>query len=432
MKFLDFNNKYFLNFIFSNKNKLIYIAYSGGVDSRILLELIVNSFNKKNYIINVFHISYNLDINRLFWISHCKLVCNKLNVNFFFYKINLKKKNNIEEKARIIRFNFLKIVMNKNSFLFLGHNFNDKIETIFYRLFRGSGLLGIGGMKFINIFYDKQENLLIRPLIYISKSEIIKFAKKQMLCWILDYSNFNIDFDRNFLRHKILPLIGQRWPTLNLIIDRFSFLSLKSYNFIYFFIKCKFVYIKNNFLNISFLLNLPRFLRLELIRSWILEKKLIIPYFSFINNIEKNILLSRFDFSPVMYLKNYNIKKYRNLIYLNKYYSFYLNINVNKNIFLKFNKKFLYLSKKFFIRIEKKYGKGFKLINNYYYISNEKYIKFYIFLLKKNNIPPWNYFLYPCIFYNKDIVSIVGIWINKKYKVDLNEKGIVLSIISFI
>ena len=98
-----------------------------------------------------------------------------------------------------------------------GHHSDDQAETFLLALKRGSGLKGLSAMQ-SEMAFGKQ--LLVRPLLDISRLDIETYAKKHNLAWIEDESNSDECFDRNFLRHQILPKLNERWPSINKTIAR--------------------------------------------------------------------------------------------------------------------------------------------------------------------------------------------------------------------
>uniref|UniRef100_A0A2S2Q3W7 tRNA(Ile)-lysidine synthetase n=1 Tax=Sipha flava TaxID=143950 RepID=A0A2S2Q3W7_9HEMI len=141
------------------------------------------------------------------WSKHCKEICDTNNVPIIIKKIKITKKN-IENQARKKRYQIFKKILLPSEVLLTGHNLDDQCETLLLSIKRGSGLKGLSG-----IAHKKKivKNYLLRPLIKYSKKKIKKWAIRKKLKWIEDPSNYNIEYDRNFLRHKIIPKIHHRW-----------------------------------------------------------------------------------------------------------------------------------------------------------------------------------------------------------------------------
>ena len=119
-------------------------------------------------------------------------------------------KGSLEEKARVIRYRFLEKVKNKYNAnkIALGHNKNDQAETVIMRLLRGSGLEGLKGIPPV------RDKVIIRPIIGLTRDEILYYLNKKGLHYVSDSSNMDITFLRNKIRHKLIPLLKTYQPNV--------------------------------------------------------------------------------------------------------------------------------------------------------------------------------------------------------------------------
>lgn len=201
---------------FISENKLlkkgdkVLIALSGGPDSVFLLHFL-NKYKKKFEIeFGAVHINHllrgkNSDRDELF----CKTICSELKIPFYSTRKNVnsfakKNKLSIEIAARKIRYNFFKDVCSKNKFdkILTAHNSDDNAETVLLNLVKGSGLKGIAGIPVI------RENI-IRPILCLTKKEILDYLESNRFEFRIDESNLKNDFERNFLRNKVIPLLQE-------------------------------------------------------------------------------------------------------------------------------------------------------------------------------------------------------------------------------
>ncbi len=196
----------------------IYLAYSGGIDSHVLLHLCASDAQLKNKITAVY-INHGLQKEATAWSKHCESVCERLSVKFLSLtvKATAKQGESPEEAARNARYAALKPLLGKEDVLLLAQHSEDQLETVLLQLFRGSGLKGLSGMPESMVF---GEGRLVRPLLDVSKAQIIEYAKSHVLEWVEDPSNQQDQFDRNFLRNGIIPLLKQRWPSLAKTVSR--------------------------------------------------------------------------------------------------------------------------------------------------------------------------------------------------------------------
>lgn len=210
-------HQYFLK----RADKNILIAYSGGIDSQVLLHCLASLKSQKRLTseLSVCHVDHGLSANTFHWQAFAKEQCQKFNLPLKIISVNVKAKaqKSLEALARDARYDALQSVANVGDLIVTGHHSDDQAETFLLALKRGSGLKGLCAMQ---SEMPLGEQLLVRPLLNISRRDIEAYAKEYKLTWIEDESNTNERFDRNFLRHQILPKLNERWPSINKTIAR--------------------------------------------------------------------------------------------------------------------------------------------------------------------------------------------------------------------
>lgn len=196
-----------------------YIAYSGGLDSHVLLHALTQLKAQEPTLPQLIavHINHQLQQVAGSWELHCQQQAQALSVEFESHKVIVDSRNNIEARAREARYQVFSDVLEANDYIFLAHHQQDQIETFFYRLFRGAGIKGLSSIS-------KERSLgaghLVRPMLMFSREEITRYAQHHQLNYIQDPSNDNTDFDRNYIRHQLLPVIQQRWPVYSNAVQR--------------------------------------------------------------------------------------------------------------------------------------------------------------------------------------------------------------------
>lgn len=188
-----FLNKYKIS------NKKLLVSVSGGVDSMVLCDLLLKS--NLNY--SIAHINYKLrgkesDDDQLFIKKYSKI--NKL--NFYSKSYNLSNyTKSIQSIARDIRYEYLNKIKTqyKYDYILTAHHLDDNIETIFLNLQRGKKNNTFLGIKEFN-------NYILRPLLELTKEEIINYAIKNDLKWRIDSSNIENKYSRNKIRNLIIPI----------------------------------------------------------------------------------------------------------------------------------------------------------------------------------------------------------------------------------
>jgi tRNA(Ile)-lysidine synthase len=196
-----------LNDLWKNDSKII-IGVSGGPDSVCLLDILAKIKEKKELALHIVHLNYGLrgkDSEK-----DEKLVeklAQKYEVGRSVLKVEKLKKNRTnEENLRNIRYDFFEKVRKELKFdlIAVAHNQDDQAETFLMHLIRGAGLQGLSGMKYKN-------EKIIRPLLGISRSEILDYLKTSRLEYRIDRTNKINNFFRNKIRNQLIPFLGKNF-----------------------------------------------------------------------------------------------------------------------------------------------------------------------------------------------------------------------------
>lgn len=193
------------------------LGLSGGVDSVVLLQLLAQSRRSLKLNVRAIHIHHGLSPNADAWASVCQNLCQTLEIPLLIKKVKVEGKQGIEAQARHARYQAIGQTIRPNEVLVTAHHLDDQVETFFLALKRGSGVKGLGAMQAVSFL---QNFAIFRPLLTISKQEILDYAKQHRLVWVEDESNQNTDYERNFLRQEILPPLNQRWQQFSHMVAR--------------------------------------------------------------------------------------------------------------------------------------------------------------------------------------------------------------------
>jgi len=196
------------------------IAFSGGLDSSVLLDLCTGLRERESFPrMTAVHVNHGLHEAAGQWASHCVEVCRSLHVPCRVLQVDASPKpgESPEEAARRARYEALRRLVQEQEILLTAQHRDDQAETILLQLFRGAGLAGLSGMGPVAPF---GKGLLVRPLLEFSRQSLQQYATAQRLHWIEDSSNQETAYDRNFLRHEVMPLLKKRWSGIAKTVQR--------------------------------------------------------------------------------------------------------------------------------------------------------------------------------------------------------------------
>ena len=207
----------FLNYL-NIKDEYIVVAVSYGPDSMFLLDILKNKYKK----IVCAHVNHNLMLESENEQKELEKYCKKNNIIFEVMKIDKYSNNKLtESEARTKRYNFFDSLMKKydSRYLFTAHHGDDLVETVLMRMVRGSSISGYSGIKLIS---NRSNYKIVRPLLYLTKDQILNNCKDLNIPFAVDKSNLNNKYTRNRYRNKILPLLKEENKNVHLKFLEFS------------------------------------------------------------------------------------------------------------------------------------------------------------------------------------------------------------------
>ena len=197
----------------------VWVAFSGGLDSALLLHLardVLRGWGRPT--LQAIHINHQLQLNAEDTEAFCRQTCDALDVPLTVARVDVPVRHHgntrtggLEQAARRERYRAFEQVLQAGDVLLMAHHADDQAETLLFRMIRGSGLAGLAGMPRRRRLGDGE---LVRPLLAFSRAHLLAWASDAGLNWVEDPSNQDERFDRNFLRHRIMPALSERWPHL--------------------------------------------------------------------------------------------------------------------------------------------------------------------------------------------------------------------------
>ncbi|UWZ92836.1 tRNA lysidine(34) synthetase TilS [[Pasteurella] aerogenes] len=194
------------------------VGFSGGLDSTALLSLLTKFCQKRpHFSLSAIHIHHGLSPNADHWVTHCQHLCRQLSVPLIVEKVQVDRRLGVEAGAREARYQAIRRYMRADHILTTAHHQQDQTETFFLALKRGSGVQGLSAMPMQSAVFSVP---IFRPLLQFTRAELEEYVNSENLPWIEDESNQDNRYDRNFLRHQILPPLRQRWAHFDQAVQR--------------------------------------------------------------------------------------------------------------------------------------------------------------------------------------------------------------------
>jgi tRNA(Ile)-lysidine synthase len=196
-----------------------WVALSGGADSVALLyALVAYRGEAPEPPIRAIHVNHGLHADAPQWAKACEQHCQALSVPLQVSDCQVDPAGRgLEANARSERYRIFEAALGRDEVLFTAHHADDLVETILLRLFRGAGPKGLAGIP-------RQRpcaaGVIYRPLLDVSAASLRQALDAAGVEYVIDPSNLESDQDRNYVRHKLLPLVAERWPGYRETIQR--------------------------------------------------------------------------------------------------------------------------------------------------------------------------------------------------------------------
>jgi len=278
----------------------VVVGFSGGADSSLALH-VTNDYLKeinassKLLAVHVNHLSQN---DSKTWEQHCAEVCKALSIEFkaFQKRVDIKGEG-FEAAARKVRQEIF-ASFGANTVIVLGHHLDDQVETVLFRMLRGTGMKGLSGMNRMSTFAGK---VILRPLFALTKSDIFKIMNDRSIKFITDNSNEDNAYSRNYIRNLIVPKILERWPAGSKNIARMTQLVRQQSDLLTKLLEDNLKDVSDESgLSIEGLKQYDAFHRSELIRMWLDRNGYASPNENQMKEIEKSFFQSRHEADPVI------------------------------------------------------------------------------------------------------------------------------------
>lgn len=185
-----------------------WVGFSGGLDSTVLLHALAQL--RLPVQLCALHINHQISANADAWQNQCDNFCARYAIPFHAEQVSVENTGKgVEDAARAARYAVFEKNLAADDYLLTAHHANDQAETLLLRLMRGTGPRGLGAMASVRAL---GAGWLARPLLPFTRADLEAYAQAHQLSWVTDESNLDDQYDRNFLRNQVMPLLHSRWP----------------------------------------------------------------------------------------------------------------------------------------------------------------------------------------------------------------------------
>jgi len=294
-----------------------WVAFSGGVDSHVLLQLLAEARRQLPGPLAAVHVNHQIQQQSGDWEIHCRSACDELQVPFHLLRVQGRARagESPEAAARTARYRALAEWLPTHAVLTTAQHLDDQAETLLLQLLRGAGPRGLAAMPENSAL---GRGRLLRPLLETSRKAIVSYAREHRLRWIEDPSNTDTRYDRNLLRQRIIPELQQHWPGLSKVLARAAShqadqLELAQALAVLDYPAC--CRSDSSRLSVSALHCLSPARQRNLLRYWLERAGLPLPSRVLLERIRAEMLAGRQDASPLVHWPGAEVRRFRDGLY---------------------------------------------------------------------------------------------------------------------
>lgn len=294
-----------------------HVAFSGGVDSHVLLHLLATQRDALPGRLAAVHVNHCIQSQSGDWEVHCRSVCEELRVPCQFLRVDGKARRgeSPEAAARTARYRALADWLPADAVLLTAQHQDDQAETLLLQLLRGAGPRGLAAMPVAARLGNGQ---LVRPLLDVQRRDILEYAHQHQLRWVEDPSNTDTRYDRNLLRHRVMPELRQHWPGVSKVLARAAAHQADQLELANALAAqdCENCRCPDASLSLTGLRGLSPPRQRNLVRFQIAEQGLPLPSQAVLDRILEEVLTSREDASPCVHWPGAEVRRFRDSLFI--------------------------------------------------------------------------------------------------------------------
>ena len=407
------------------------VAYSGGVDSHVLLHLC----QVAGLPVRAVHIHHGLQADADSWDRHCAEVCSKLDIVYSCIHVDAEPGpgESPEDAARKARYSALENELGKDEVLLTAHHQDDQAETLLLQLMRGAGPAGLASMPGIKAF---GRGYLARPLLGFSRQSLTSYAEQHRLAWVDDPSNADTGFDRNFIRRQIMPGLVQNWPNATQALSRAASLQQDTLEIIEAMAATDLAAVstqQRNSLSISKLRQLSEARQYNVLRYWINAAGYDKPRRNILQEVIESVLPAAEDATPLVLWGNTEIRRYQDSLYVLQA----LNSHEIHHVYAWDGEQPLYIEPlKLELSLKQAAGRGliqdavaggmtvrFRQGGEQIRPHGRQHTHSLKKLMQEAGIPPWQRNRIPLIYIDQQLACVCGYWVAESFSASPDQQG---------
>ena len=417
------------------------------MDSVVLLHLLHPLATRFGWRLSALHVHHGISSNADAWADFCTGLCARNDIPLLIERVNidlLRADHGIEAAARKLR--QASFAAQDCDFVALAHHADDQAETLLLQLLRGAGIKGVAAMPVLSKVEGPllkptvaPAHPILRPLLDIPRSTLLDYARQHGLKWVEDESNADDNFPRNFLRHRLLPLLEQRFPAYrhtltrgaqhfaeaSELLDELARLDAKELG-------------ETSTLEVSALSSLSRIRAKNLLRYFLHTQAAPMPQSVQLDEMLQQLLTAREDAAVCVEFGGWQVRRFQSKVYVLPvlddieaglvvpwYGEAQLQWPVNNKVvtFVLVKGEGISSEKLKDEPVTLRLRSGGESLRPHLSAATRSLKN----LLQENRIPPWQRERVPLLYCGEKLVSVVGVATSAEYQAQANEEGVLVS-----
>lgn len=409
----------------------LIVAYSGGVDSHVLLHLC----HSAGLPVRAVHIHHGLQSDADAWDAHCRAVCSQLGIHYKCLHVDAGPESgeSPEDAARNARYRALADELQPDEVLLTAHHQDDQAETLLLQLMRAAGPAGLAAMPAVK---GLGRGIHARPLLGFSRQLLRDYAQQHRLSWVDDPSNADTRYDRNYIRREVMPVISHNWPNATQALANAANLQQDTLELIEAMAAIDLAAVATQHrdsLSISRLRQLSKPRQYNVLRYWIRAAGFDGPRRNILDEVIDSVVPAAEDATPLVFWGNTEIRRYQDTLYVLKA----LNSHQIDHVYAWDGELPLYLEPlNVEVRLEQASGRGlhqdavargltirFRHGGEQIRPHGRQHTHSLKKLMQEAGIPPWERNRIPLLYIDHQLACVCGYWVADAFSVNEHQQG---------